>query len=773
MFKSKSDNLKILQNFKLKKSKIPNFIDFTVKEWKFGNKTQIINFILSYLDKNLCFRSAFKLEDGINNSLAGKFDSYINIKNTKNNIIKNVNKLILQYKNFDKNNLLSSKIFVQNYVGDSILSGVITNYNIHDGSPYYVINYDNESNLTNAVTSGGKSSYRVLYVLKKSLSKVKSQRFKPLVLAVKEIENKINNIPVDIEFAVSKNKTVNILQIRHISTRSNWEKINFRKVELKVNKLEKLYSKINFKNKKFGKLGVLGLMPDWNPVEMIGNFPSKLSYSLYKELITKNSWSIARKEMGYNNVPVNLMYKLSGRPYIDTRLSFYSLLPQTLKKRITLKLVNYWCQDLIKKPYNHDKIEFEIADSCYDFNLKNKINKKYIFLTKDEKFEYLKLIKNHTVTIINNHKQNFQEYFLQLENLEKFRLRLFENLDKINNNNIPNIIKNIKMNGVIPFSKFARNAFIGKKILDNLLIKNVISKINYDKIFNSLNTVTSIYTDFEQKLKKKKISKKYFDNYFFHLRAGTYDIENKRYNPRLKKFEIKDLKKILNLNININHILPNKVISKINSFFKKNKFNISAKDYLEYVILSMRLRENSKFIFTRTLSDLLEIIKIFGKKFNMDKNSLSNITINQLLRMNKKTNIKLLDNNKIVQLPYLITKKDDLHVCSIQQIKPNFITNKRINSKIIELQRNSNFKKKIDKKIVLIENADPGYDWIFASKIKGLITKNGGVNSHMAIRCQELNLPAAIGVGENNYEIILKSNKLSLNCKLNKIDIIR
>ena len=38
--------------------------------------------------------------------------------------------------------------------------------------------------------------------------------------------------------------------------------------------------------------------------------------------------------------------------------------------------------------------------------------------------------------------------------------------------------------------------------------------------------------------------------------------------------------------------------------------------------------------------------------------------------------------------------------------------------------------------IVLIENADPGYDWIFSKNIKGLITKNGGINSHMSIRCQ-------------------------------------
>ena len=48
----------------------------------------------------------------------------------------------------------------------------------------------------------------------------------------------------------------------------------------------------------------------------------------------------------------------------------------------------------------------------------------------------------------------------------------------------------------------------------------------------------------------------------------------------------------------------------------------------------------------------------------------------------------------------------------------------------------------------MIENADPGYDFIFSHGIKGLITKYGGPNSHMSIRCEELNITAAIGVGD-------------------------
>ena len=70
----------------------------------------------------------------------------------------------------------------------------------------------------------------------------------------------------------------------------------------------------------------------------------------------------------------------------------------------------------------------------------------------------------------------------------------------------------------------------------------------------------------------------------------------------------------------------------------------------------------------------------------------------------------------------------------------------------------------IDGRIVLIESADPGYDWIFMNRILGLVTKYGGANSHMAIRCAELDIPAAIGCGEQLFDSAVRSSELSLDC---------
>ena len=54
--------------------------------------------------------------------------------------------------------------------------------------------------------------------------------------------------------------------------------------------------------------------------------------------------------------------------------------------------------------------------------------------------------------------------------------------------------------------------------------------------------------------------------------------------------------------------------------------------------------------------------------------------------------------------------------------------------------------------------------------LKGLITKYGGANSHMSIRCAELNLPSAIGVGDRLFQNAINSRKIKLNIEEKKIE---
>ena len=86
------------------------------------------------------------------------------------------------------------------------------------------------------------------------------------------------------------------------------------------------------------------------------------------------------------------------------------------------------------------------------------------------------------------------------------------------------------------------------------------------------------------------------------------------------------------------------------------------------------------------------------------------------------------------------------------------MTKHRVVSDVICLDDNQN--QSIANKIVMIKSSDPGFDWIFTYKIAGLVTMYGGANSHMAIRCAEFNIPAAIGCGNSIYDQLVNENTI-------------
>tara|TARA_B100000963_G_scaffold293016_1_gene263328 strand:+ start:5787 stop:8105 length:2319 start_codon:yes stop_codon:yes gene_type:complete len=771
MFYSKAETLTFLKK-RVKLCKIPKSYFFSALSWK-KNKKIILQEIQKKFRGNIVIRSSASDEDGKISSNAGKYISFLNIDSMNTSDVKN--KINLVVKSYKKISLRKSQILIQKMVNSINCSGVVFNRDLNTAANYYVINYDDISGKSDTVTSGNSlNSNRVLFVLKKRLKDVKSTRFFRLLRAISEIEEIYKDIPLDIEFIITKKLEIYILQVRPLILAKKISKKLDNKIYFKVDNLKKkLESK--FKNWKT----VYGQMPDWNPAEIIGQNPYPLLASLYKTMVLDTSWIKARSIMGYsdNFQRKDLMKIFLGQSFIDVRKSFISFIPKDIPLFTQKKLVNFYVSKLKSDPSLHDKIEFEIAINCFIFDFEDRINQLCPNLLKKKEIRNL---KNKYFDIFKETQENKNNGSINF-NLNKIK-KLNENYEYYKKEkNIKKIIKFTINNGIIPFSILARHAFVAENLLRSLIRLKIIDDKDVEKFKSDLETVTSRFIFDCNLLSNNSMNFSKFKKIYGHLRPGTYDINSKNYSSFKKDFFIK---KKPNIEKKKSFILNKSKITKIKNILKKNRLNLDVIQFFHYLRESIESREYSKFIFTKYVDLVLKRISEVAKLKGLSKKQISFFNIKELTnpKFIKSSQKKLLSTikkkefdykiNLYIKLPLVLIDAKGVDVIPFQVSSPNFIGNKKIFSKIIFIDNNINFKKnELDSKIILIENADPGFDWLFNFPIKGLITKFGGANSHMSIRCNELKIPAAIGVGEKIFHDIKKNEQLILNCALKKIEV--
>ena len=262
-----------------------------------------------------------------------------------------------------------------------------------------------------------------------------------------------------------------------------------------------------------------------------------------------------------------------------------------------------------------------------------------------------------------------------------------------------------------------------------------------------------------------------------HLRPGTYDIMSHRYDqmadlfsgatPHQPQREVKPF------------VFSQTQQQQINSLLEDNGFvDFNIDDLLNYIREATVGREYGKFVFTRSVSDMLELIANFAEENGLGRDEISNVPLNVIFNIAKNSceisveeqlrevseqEAEKHDISVGIRLPQLLNDQAGVYIVPFQVSHPNYITQKKITAPSILLRSEIDGVSLCDK-IVVIEGADPGFDWIFSQKIAGLITKYGGANSHMAIRCAEFGIPAAIGCGEQRFDQVLKANKVHLDC---------
>jgi glutamine kinase len=768
---------------KAKLFKVPELLVFDSQTFV-SSPDEVISEIESKFDnKLLAIRSSASDEDGFNNARAGEYESVLNVRSDSSIYIQEaITKVIESYKR-ETNNSFKDEFIVQEMLTNTSMSGVVFTHDLNTGAPYYVINYDDVSGLTDTVTSGGgEYSNRTLYIHRGATSSVRSKRFQKILPAILEIEEILSSQFLDIEFALGEDLTPYLLQVRSITT----HKIKNIKFDKQIDSvLHGIQQLVRERLKRmpgvYGDTTVLGQMPDWNPAEMIGRAPRALAFSLYRTLITDHVWSDAREIMGYK-IPDEkpLMLSLAGQPFIDTRLSFHSYLPDELSSDISEKLVNTWVERLRSNPELHDKVEFDVAITTYSFDIDDKLESLIgDTLNKKELYEFKESLRRLTYKLLN--ESNKGSITSALDKIEKLSIKHSENIKTLDNKTdiflLKEMINDCISLGTTPFSILARHGFIARTILLSLQKRGIFSEEDVNLIQFGVRTVASELVFDMHKVETGGLLKDEFMSKYGHLRPGTYDILSLRYD------QMSDLlgnKQQVNQDNKVDEfILDDRKKSMIDKLLQEEGFDyLTSDNLLNYINQAIIGREYGKFVFTRSISEMLELIAGFSKEHNLSRDEISHVPVEAIIHaidnLDKKeisTYLKELsdkesENHRIsvaIRLPQVLFDEEGVHVIPFQVSHPNFITHKKVTAIPIRLNYGQS-SSALAGKIVIIENADPGFDWIFSQKIAGLITKYGGANSHMAIRCAEFGIPAAIGCGEQRFDALTNTRQLLLDC---------
>lgn len=767
---TKADTLSRLENI-VKTSHIGEQYSFTAEQWYLDPNEVLTDVRNKFANKKLVVRSSSKAEDNWSSSNAGGFDSILDVDCNDSAQLSLAIKTVIN--SYGSSSASEEQILIQAFLQDVVMSGVVFTCSLESGAPYYRFNFDDTTQSTESVTSGGEADLRTVIVYKfqpESLNIV-APELKPVLKSVQELETLLGFDRLDIEFAVDSSGRVHIFQVRPVLVNSDNDEIETDRIigSLKSNivRYNELQAKPPFV---FGNKAIFANMPDWNPAEIISTRPKPLSLSLYQQLITDEVWAKQRAQYGYKDVrPHPLIVSFSGQPYVDVRASFSSFIPNSVPTDSAERIVNAYVTILNDNPGLHDKVEFDIAFTIWTPEFKQEAMQRlcsYGVLESD-----VSLLEQGLKEITQNALIRLEDDVLPIELLTSRRQHINDSsmtdLDKAFS-----LLDDGRRYGTLAFSHAARAGFVARILLRSLTKSGGLSEARCMLFLNSLDTVAGQFEKDKCRFSSGEITLGELIDQYGHLRPGTYEVTTPAYWELPEQYLIpKEAQLVEQACVEI-EFSENELFA-INALLEQLESDLNANAFISYLIKATQERERVKFEVTKSLSKALDcLVKwAYGVGISRDDVSylsfgdieslkLNRITSNDLPAMiqKRKANYQI---TKVIELPSFINDESQFYCFERHSSLPNYIGLKSVTAEVTTI---SNENINLRGKIVMIPQADPGYDWLFGHEIAGLITQFGGANSHMAIRAAEIGLPAAIGVGEKLYEALLATNKLELDC---------
>lgn len=481
---------------------------------------------------------------------------------------------------------------------------------------------------------------------------------------------------------------------------------------------------------------VLGLMPDWNPAELLGEHPRPLALTLFEALIARRSWWQARQSLGYARpVRTRLLRPIAGRPYVDVRSSLQSLLPAALPDARRAALVRQGLDRLRAEPLLHDHIEFELLPNACEFDLDHRFD-----IARDE-IEAFRLVTRRAL----------DPAAIAAE------LALFARPPTVrtasDRTEHAAQLQTMRRELALPFARAARRDFVGASLWRSAARRHALAPERVADLFAAAHTAAG------------DLLRGGGD---FSLRPGQFEIGALPRRPTLEpgraphacEFQLRPAER-----------------RALRLLLREARLSFGPDELVQFTLASTRARELGKQALAARLNDWLERLVTLGASLGLDRDSLGWLPWPLLARADHADLPRRAEHeaarhaaDALLVMPPLLHGASDLDIVRLPAQSAHWLGRGTCEAALVEVGPTTRAEQIPPGAIVAIESADPGYDWIFTRAPVALVTAFGGPHSHMALRCADVGCAAVLGIGPERFRRLVGASRLRIDLQQKRIE---